>query len=196
MQTDPFFSTEIVAGKKSNELISFSNAALEKNDIGEYTDILLNFSVADADDWEAEAVARVSVHVYPQGQDKAAKYSRPAKDTDKVLVDNDQFTVIATGSSLDEIWGYTMDLFLVNKTDKAVMFNIDDASINDFMADAFYAVSVDGGNCAFGSVSWSSFSLEKNKITQVNKVEFLLQVKDESDWMADDLFSKIITVAS
>ena len=194
VQTDPFFSAEIVAGKKSNELISFSNAALQKNDVGDFTDILLNFTVSDSEDWSADPVAQVSVHVYPQGQDKASKYSRPAQETDKVLVDNEQFTILATGFAQDDIWGYTMDLFLVNKTDKPVMINVDDASINDFMADAFYAVSVDGGNCAFGSVSWSSFVLEKNKIEKVEKIEFLLQIKDEGDWMAEDLFRQVISV--
>lgn len=40
-----------------------------------------------------------------------------------VIIDNDYVTVIVTGYEDDEIWGYTANLFLLNKTDKTVMFS-------------------------------------------------------------------------
>ena len=39
VQCDPFFATEVAAGKKSNEEISFTGDELEENGITEYTDI-------------------------------------------------------------------------------------------------------------------------------------------------------------
>lgn len=44
-------------------------------------------------------------------------------------------TVIVTGYEDDERWGFSANLFLVNKSDKTVMFSVDEASVNGFMAD-------------------------------------------------------------
>ena len=67
----------------------------------------------------------------------AVAFVREAQATDNVIIDNDYVTVIVTGYEDDEIWGYTANLFLLNKTDKTVMFSVDDASVNGFMADPF-----------------------------------------------------------
>lgn len=194
VQCDPFFASEVTAGKKSNENISFTSDKLEENGITEYTDIELTFRVYDSNDWEADEVAKETIHIYPYGEDNAVKFVRESQDSDNVIIDNDYVTVIVTGYEEDDIWGYTVNLFLLNKTDKNVMFSVDEASVNGFMADPFYATSVSAGKCAFSSMAWSDTTLEENSITAVETIEFKFRAYDEDSWSSDDFANATITL--
>lgn len=194
VMADPLFASEVAAGKKANESILFSDSGMDA-DIGEYTDIELNFRVYDSNDFMADPVAEQTVHIYPYGEDKATAFVRTPADTDTVLIDNENVTAIVTGYEEDEIWGYTANLFLVNKTDKTVMFTVDDVSVNGFMADPFFADEVDAGKCAFSSISWSDTTLAENGITTVETIELTVRAYDSNDWMAEDLAKETITLA-
>lgn len=194
VQCDPFFATEVAAGKKSNNEISFSDSDLEDNGVGNYTDIELTFRVYDSNDWMADEVARETVHVYPYGEDKATIFVRETQASDNVIIDNDYVTVIVTGYEDDAIWGYTVNLFLLNKTDKDVMFSVDEASVNGYMADPFYATEVVAGKCAFSSMSWSDTTLEDNNITAVEEIEFKFRAYDSDNWFGDDFANETITL--
>ena len=192
VQCDPYFAAEVAAGKKSNESISFTVDVLEENGVGDFTDIELSFGVYDSEDWLADPVAEETVHIYPYGEDKAVKFVREAQDTDKVLIDNEYVTLIATGTEEDEFWGYTVNLFMVNKTDKNLMFSVENASVNGFMADPFFAQDVFAGNCSFSSMSWDTEELTASGITDVEEIEFTLCVYDEDDLTADNLVNEVI----
>lgn len=194
VQCDPFFAAEVAEGKKSNEKISFSCDELEENGITEYTDIELSFRVYDSNDWTAEEVAEETIHIYPFGEEKAEKFVRESQVSDNVIIDNDYVTVIVTGYEKDEIFGYTVKLFLVNKTDKNVMFSVDEVSVNGFMADPFYATSVSAGKCEFSSMSWSDTTFEENGITEVETIEFKFRAYDENNWSDGDFANETITL--
>lgn len=154
----------------------------------------MTFRVYDSNDWTADAVAKETIHIYPYGEDKAVNFVREAQDSDNVIIDNDYVSVIVTGYEKDEIWGYTVNLFLLNKTDKNVMFSVDEASVNGFMADPFYATSVSAGKCAFSSMSWSDTTFEENSITEVETIEFKFRAYDEDNWSGDDFANETITL--
>ena len=194
VQCDPFFATEVAPGKKSNKEISFTKNELEEIGIKNYTDIELTFRVYDTNDWMADNVAKETIHVYPYGADEAVKYVRTPQESDNIIVDNEYVTVVVTGYEDDPIWGYTAKLFLLNKTDKNVMFSVDEASVNGYMADPFFAKSVSAGKCAFSSMSWSDTDLEENGITVIEEIEFNIRAYDEDNWLDDDLANKTVTL--
>lgn len=193
VESDPFFAEEVAPGKKANAEISFSDSVLDDIDIS-YSDICLSWEVYDSEDWSADSVASETVHIYPYGEDKAEKYVRESQATDTVLVDNDYVTAIITGYELDDIWGYSANIYLVNKTDVNVMFSVDKASVNGFMADPFWATEVAAGNCAFSSMSWSDSTLEENGITEVEEIEFTFNAYDADDWSADSFVNEVYTL--
>lgn len=192
VQSDPFFAAEVAAGKKSNDEINFSDSDLKDNNVGDYTDIELTFRVYDSNDWSDDDVAKETIHVYPYGEDKASNFVRESKETDNVIFDNEYATVIVTGYEVDDIWGYTVNLFLINKTDKNAMFSVNEASVNGYMADPFYAEEVNAGKCAFSSMSWSDKTLEDNGISSVDEIEFNLRVYDSDDWSDNDFANENI----
>lgn len=183
-------SKEVAPGKKANEDITFSESELKDKGIEKFTDIELLFYVYDSDDWMAEAVAEETVHVYPYGQEKAEIFKREPKDTDTVIVDNEFVSIILTDYDKDSIWGFSANVFLVNKTEKEVMFNIDDVSVNGYMVDPFWAKSVSAGKCAFSSISWSDSSLEENNITEIETIEAIFEAGD-SDLMSSEEFASV-----
>lgn len=194
VQSDPLFATEVSAGKKANAEISFSDTNLEENGITEFTDIELTFRVYDSNDWAADAVAETTVHVYPYGEDHATTFVRDSPDTDNVVIDNENVTVIVTGYETDEIFGYTVNLFLVNKTDTNVMFSVDEASVNGYMADPYYATTVTAGKCAFSSISWSDTTFADNGITDVEEIELRFRAYDSENYMANDFANQLVTL--
>lgn len=191
---DPFFATTVAAGKKSKEEISFVTDDLEANGLTEFTEIELTFNVYDDNDWDAEDVVNETVTIYPYGEEKASKFVREPQSSDVVLVDNEYATLISTGFEQDEMWGYTANLFLVNKTDKNLMFSADEVSVNGYMLDPLYAELVPPGKCAFGFMSWFEEEFEDNDITKVEEIEFLLTVYDDEDWSGDYLVEQKVTL--
>jgi hypothetical protein len=194
VECDPFFATEVAPGKKSNEDISFPDDTLKANGINEFTDIEVTFRVYDTDELAADPVALETVHVYPFGEEKAAKFVRESQPTDIVIYNNENVSVIVTGYTDDPILGYTVNVYLENKTDKTLMFSVDEVSVNGYMADPFWAKEVYPGKAAFTSMSWSDTTFDENDITEVEEIEFLLKVYDSNDLMADNLIEETITL--
>ena len=185
VETDPLFASEVAAGKKSADEIYFTDTDLEENGLTDFTDIELTFYVYDSDDWLADPVAEETVHIYPYGEENASVFERGSLDTDTVLIDNDNITVIVTGYEYDSIWGYMVKLFLVNKTDGSVMFSVDEASVNGYMSDPLWAEELSGEKCAFSTIYWYDTELEEYGITdgsEIENIEFLLIAYDEDDF--------------
>ncbi len=195
VDSDPLFATEIAPGKKANGDMSFSASSLKENGITDFSDIEVVFKVYDTNDWTADPVAEETFHIYPFGEDKATKYVRESQESDVVLAENDDIAVVLIGQEDDSIWGYTLKLFIENKSDKALMVSVDEASVNGYMADPFFAKSVNPGKCAFTSMSWSDSTLEENDIKEIETIEFKLRVYDENDWSATDIVNDVITIS-
>jgi len=194
VDADPFFAAEVAPGKKSNEEITLTATSLKENGITEFTDIEIVYRVYDSNDWMADSVAEETFHIYPYGEDKATIFTREIQSSDQVLVVNENVTVLITDKVDDPIWGYTLNMFIVNKTDTEIMISVDEASVNGFMADPFFAKSVQPGKSAFTSMSWSDTTLEENEITEIENIEFTLRVYDSNDIFSGDFFNGTVTV--
>ncbi len=193
VESDPYWAAEVAAGKKANEEITFYDSVLD--DIGvAYTDIALTFRVYDSDDWSADDVLEETVHIYPYGEKNAEAYVREAQESDVVLVDNDQIAVIVTAREDDPIWGYTVSLYLENKTDEELMFSAEDVSVNGYMSDPYWATTVDAGNCKFTEMYWFTEDLEEDGIDQVEEIELTLWVYSYDNWTADDILNETFTL--
>lgn len=189
-----FLYEDVAPGKKANASITLTDDALKKNGIKEFTDIELVFTVKDSDDWSADDIVNETVHIYPYGEDKADSFTRESKNTDIVIADTEQAKVTVIGYENDPIWGYTVNLYIENKCDKSLSVSIDEASVNGYMADPFFATSVRAGKKDFAGISWSDTTLEENDITDIEEIEFLLKVYDSDNWFADRFVEEIITL--
>lgn len=181
---------EVPPGKKANMNITFYG--LKDDGISFPSDILLLYKVSDSDDWFADYAAEGEVHVYPKGEENRSVYSRPPAAGDRILVEKDGVKVTMTQSIMDG--SMELKLFLENDTDMEVMFSIDNASVNGYVLDPYWAESLLPHTAAYTSATWSQRRLEENLIFGVEDIEFTLKVYDYDDWFAPHIADEKISL--
>lgn len=190
------FASTVASGKKSIEALSISKDSLDDCGIEDITNITLGFRVYDSNDWSADPVEESEYVIYPLGEEADQEYQREELSTDEVLVDNDDITITITDRGVDNIWGYRLKLFIENKTDKNLMFATENASVNGFMCDPFWAKSLNSHKKAMTSVDWGTYTLEQQKLTpeDVKDVEITFRVYDADNFMSDSIFEQTFTI--
>ena len=112
---------------------------------------------------------------------------------DETVIDNEKCTFI-----IEEVEDNGTDVifkvFCENKTDKNVMFSIDDVTVNGYMNDPFWGTSVTAGKKAKESISFSKGALSEYGLLPIDELSFVLRVSDEDNWMADSLVDSRFTV--
>ena len=114
--------------------------------------------------------------------------------TEITLVDNDTCTMIIKGIDEENLFGYTLNVFLENKTDKELMFSMDGVSVNGFMCDPFWASTVSAGKKSNAQITFLDSDFEANGIEDVTEISFTLKVYDNNDWLAGNLVEESFTV--
>lgn len=119
----------------------------------------------------------------------------PASDfAETVLVDNEDLLFKIAAIQNDPIWGYTLKVQIENKTDKALMFALNDVSVNGFMCDPFFAVTVTAGMKANKDISFSTDTFEQIGISQVTNITFELRVYDSNNLSDDEILDETFTI--
>ena len=178
---DPFWAEVINAGKKGNCEITWMRDSLQEKQIGDVTRVDFTLNVYNNDDYTEAALMHDPFTVFPLGEDKASSAVREPAAADLVLVDNDNCSVIITGYEPDNSWGYAMKLYLVNKTDRDMVFSVDDSSVNGIMCDPFWADIVCAGKTSYSTVLWDKNALAENDITEVEEISLPLKVYADED---------------
>lgn len=192
VENDPYFAAEVAPGKKAKESISFEK--MDEYGLVDFSDIEMSFQVYDSEDWSADPVGEETVHIYPHGEDSAEPFVYEPADTDQVLYDDDSVSFIFTGVDEEDTWGYTLNLFITNKTDSKLMISADDVSVNGYMLEPYFSQVLGPGKSAFTGMSWSYSDLEESGIDEAEEVEFTLTASDYDDWTSDDIIHQLITV--
>lgn len=191
---DPFFAVTVTSGMKANKDISFGTDGFEEIGIQDVTDIQFELRVYDSNDWSSDPLIEDIFTIYPKGEDAAKEYPRENQESDIVLFDNENCTMIVTGFDPDSIWGFSVKVYLVNKTDDTLMFSVGDAAVNGFMCNPYFAVTVAPGKQCITNISWTKSALAENKITQVESLSLPIRVYDAEDWSEEDLVNETFTV--
>ena len=190
---DPFWAANVTAGNKSNESISWING-FDEIGIEKVTKVEFRLKVYDDDDWSTDPLTN-NVHIYyPEGEDAFEEYVREGQDTDTVLFDNDSASMTVIGFEPDDLFGYTVKTYLVNKTDKTLMFSTENATVNGFMCDPFWATTVAPGKVSYSDITWGTSSFEENGITEVEKIELPITIYDYDDFMSDNIVDETFTI--
>ncbi|MBP3458861.1 MAG: hypothetical protein J6K58_06600 [Lachnospiraceae bacterium] len=175
---DPFWASTVNAGMKDNTDISFKADDFEKYHISDVTDIEFKLRVYDANDWTADNVVNEIYTIYPSGEDAYATYIREPESTDVVLYDDENCAVTITSIEPDNMWGYTINVYLENKTDQNLMYAIESSSVNGYMSNPLWATEVAAGKKEISNISWSSSDFEANGITDVENITMQFRVYD------------------
>lgn len=110
------------------------------------------------------------------------------------LVEDENCTVILKSVDENSLFGYALNVFLENKTDKELMYTVDNVSVNGYMCDPFWAATVAAGKKANEQITFMESELTSNGITEVEDITFTLKVYDSNDWTAEYLVEQDFTV--
>ena len=193
--SDPVWATQVAAGKKANEEITFLTSSFETIGITTADEITFTLNVSDYDDWMADNLVADTFTIYPTGltKDQIVVPERKTTAGEETILDDGNASFIILETDKDNIWGYTVLCYLENKTDKSLMFSWDDVSVNGFMIDPLWASEVAPGMRSYAEISFFDSYFEDNGITDVEEIEFLLRISDADDWMADNLYESVHT---
>lgn len=178
---NPGVSESIAPKQIITTQVAFPKANLDGYGITATTQIEMNCYVYDEDTFEEVSINEDFV-LYPRGKEVARYQKRKAKDTDVVLMDNDQCKIILTASNPDSFWGYDLSVFVLNKTDKALVFTTQEAFLNQVACDPFWTHTIPAGKCSNTTMYWFENNLKSAGIDKVEEISLMLSVADLSNW--------------
>ena len=192
---DPFWAKSVDAGKKATSDISFSSTRFEEAGFSVVDEIKWNLRIYDDNNLLDDRIVDDFYAIYPTGKSaETVQYpARKTTATEQVVVDNSDYTFIILSAVNDDFWGYTLKCYVENKTDKNLMFDWDDVSVNGFMLDPYWSMGVGPKMKGYSEITFSDTHLEENGITTVEEIEYTLDIYDDDDWMADHLFEEKLT---
>ncbi|HZK35233.1 MAG TPA: hypothetical protein VFD33_07985 [Bacillota bacterium] len=176
---DTIFSANVVAGKSSNDEITFSQDSLDKAGIEIIKDIELRFSVSDADSWGT--LVETDIISISTSADPA--FEQTYDDSGQVVLDQDGYRVVVKRvSSEDSFWGADVYVFIENNSDKAITIQTRDVSINGFMVDPIFSSDIPAGKKAYDTITFMESDLEDNDISSIDELEMVLHIIEKESW--------------
>ena len=172
--------------------VTFPKTDLDGYGITASTQIEINCYVYDEDTFEEVSINEDFV-LYPRGKQVARYQTRKDKDTDVVLMDNEYCKIILTATNPDSFWGYDQSVFVLNKTDKALVFTTQEAFLNEVACDPFWTHTIPAGKCSNTTMYWFENNLKSAGIEQVNEITLLLSVVNLSNWQ-DAIATEAVTI--
>lgn len=200
LQYDLYMSVDVAPGKKAIEEIDVFGSYLERmksEGCEQLSDIELCFAVHEMDNFDDEHMMSGSAHVYPYGKDQAMAFDRPSLSSDVVLVDNDYLTILYIGDKTDsdrEYGEYTVELFIVSKSDKDLKVDLSEEYINDFLIPSYADISIAAGRSRYASVSWGLRVLDDAGVSEVSSIECIFGVQEDDFWAYEDLATEKVTI--
>ena len=174
--------TVAAAGKTENASVNLMDMELLKAGISSPDQIVVHFLVYDNQDWKADNILDETLVIYPTGK-SAGEIAVPARRTDddeKTIVDNNLVTVVVLDDEDDDVWGYTLECYLENKTGKDLVFTWEDVTIDGRAVNPLWSEEVLPGTRAYSSLVVSNSKLRDNGIDadDIKEVKFRLKVHD------------------
>ena len=172
---DPYWAAEVAAGQTVESVVTWSCAAMVACELTDRVRVDFVLTAYPPDSY-GQNLAESQITAYPKGEAAYFAEVRPSHPTDIVLMDTDEYTVIATGLDPESDWGCTLSLYLLNKTGQDVLFRLDNARINGQYCDPGWISSLAGGKRSFESISWMASDLAAKEISQVSELSFDITV--------------------
>jgi len=174
-----WFSSDIAAGKKSNEQLSYMQQDLDTAGIKVIKDIELYFNVYDTETWDTvfdTGMIQITTSADPS-------YVQKYDASGDTIFDQDGFKIIVRGMDMPGAYsGADVYFYIENNSDKNVNVSTQNVSIDGFMIDPYFSCEVFAGKKAYATMSFMEEDLTKNDIKTISAIDFDITVFDEITW--------------
>lgn len=178
---DALFSEDVSAGKKANGEISISLDELRRANISKIKDIELDINVLDKEYNTIFTEKNIKL------QTDVKNYNQSYENDGKLVFEQDKIKVKALKiDDKESIFGADIYFYIENNTDKDIIIQADDISINGFMIDPVFSSSIKSGKKIYDEMTFFEDDLKENDITKIKTIELKFDVMD-SDY--DSIFT-------
>ncbi len=172
---DPVWAVKIPAGATVEERIIWAAPELQERAITQVGRVDLKLRVFAENGTE---FADADITCYPSGKSAYLPSTRNPQTTDVVLMDTADYTAIITGYNNEHRWGCALELYLYNKTDKAITINAENVLVSGCDCDPQWSITLPGGKQAYSEMIW--FDEQLAEAGEITGVSFDLHVFDEN----------------
>ena len=166
-----YLYAEAAAGMKTNDSLELYSDALETANITRIATIRTGDArIVDTDSFDI--LARVNMDLVT---DVGPGYQQGIDDSGEELFDEEDITVIAQVIS-EELYGKTVRLLVKNDTDKDIIVEAENISVNGFTLDAWLYEKILADTVRYCALDLFSGGLEENGIAEIEKVTFQVKV--------------------
>lgn len=174
-----WFSSDIAAGKKSNEEISYAQKDLDIAGITVIKDIEFYFSVYDSESYDAifdTEIIKITTSADPS-------YVQTYDDSGTVIFEQDGYKIVVKGMDMPGVYdGADVHFYIENNGDKNVNVSAQNVSIDGFMIEPYFSLEVVAGKKAFATMSFTDADLTANGIKTIGALDFEIVIYDEITW--------------
>ena len=196
LMCDPYFYDQVIGGCSGMYEVIWYSDNLEELGIGQFNDISFTMSVYEGDDYDYESVPLVQddFTLYPSGDNTAKPYEHDFDGSEILVWEDDNIAMYILEGGPDYDWGYSRYILVTNKTDTHLDVYARDMWVNGYGCDAYWSTFVAAGKSCISPMTWYTSDLEAWGITEVELVEFRLEVYNAIDWYADALLCEDVAV--
>lgn len=170
--------TEVSAGKKANDTMSFMSSELEQAGIETMAQIQFYLKIQDPDSWDTINTSELLTL-----GTSAADYVQPVDDSGEVVYNEKGFKIVCKGLKQDLIWDSTVVFYMENNSDQEVSIYAENVSVNGFMQDVSLWSDLRPDTKIIDGMSMLDLEdLEIESIDQIQNIEFSLRIVDANTW--------------
>lgn len=170
--------TDVAAGKKANDTLSFMSSELEQSGIEVLAELQFYLQIQDPETWETTNTSDLLTLTT-----SAAPLEQKVDDSGDVLYDSNGIRIICKGLKQDIIWDGTVVFFMENNSGREISVYAEDVSVNGFMQDVGLWSDLRPGTKLIDGMSMIDLSdLEIENIDQIDNIEFSLRIVDADTW--------------
>lgn len=171
---DTVFSSDIAAGKKANDSISFLSNELEVAGITTIKDFEFKFHIFDAATWDT-IFDSDTIHVATSAENVEQTFNKEGF----VAFDQKGYRIVLQKlNSEDSFWGSDIYVFIENNSDRDVTIQASDVSINGYMIEPVFSSDVLAGKVAYDTITFFDDDLTENNITSIDEIELSFKIFD------------------
>lgn len=166
------FVANVAAGKKVNETMYLSSSQLEAAGIERVGQVEIYFHVYESDTFE-------DIFDTDCMTIKTSQYENmdtTPDDTGVELYNEDGIKIVGKAVDEDSFWGKTIVLYCENNSGKDATIQVKDLSINGFMINPIFSLTIYDGKMAVDAIDMLSSDLEENGIEAIKDVELKFRI--------------------
>lgn len=179
-----WFSSEVAAGKKSNDSLTLTSSDLSNCGIDTIKDVTIYFYIYDTESWDriedniVASFTTIGSENYIQNYDDGGF---------ELFNQNGIKAVIKKMNSSDSFWGADLYIYVENNSGIDICVQSEETSVNGYMIDGWYSCEVLDGTRRISTMTFMESDLEENGISDITELESKFYAYDYENW--DRLFT-------